>query len=311
MRVSEKCRASGAAAALALALVPSASALASSRAARSGGEPSPPVVTGVSRPTGSVSGGDTVKTKGTGLAGATAVHFGANAATDIKVKTSSSITVVDPPGTSTGAVDVTVTTPLGTSPTSSEDTFTYIGHAPEVSGISPRTGSAAGGQQVGIKGLNLLGATAIHFGSIEAPSFTVNSAKSITATAPAETVGTVDVTVTTPSGTSSFEYCHEGRPCAVEDHYKFKEPKVTHIAPSSGSTAGGTSVIVTGVGFALGSGTSVLFGTTPASSVECASTTECTAVSPAHKAGKEDVRVRVLGDEEESKKGPADVFTFG
>jgi hypothetical protein len=54
---------------------------------------------------------------------------------------------------------------------------------------------------VTITGLQLTGATAVHFGSTAATNVTVNSATSITATAPAGS-GVVDVTVTNPSGTS-------------------------------------------------------------------------------------------------------------
>jgi hypothetical protein len=46
----------------------------------------------------------------------------------------------------------------------------------------------------------------VDFGSTAATSFTVNSATSITATSPAESAGTVNVTVTTPGGTSATSY---------------------------------------------------------------------------------------------------------
>ncbi|MCV4698397.1 IPT/TIG domain-containing protein, partial [Escherichia coli] len=51
-------------------------------------------------------------------------------------------------------------------------------------------------------GTNFTGATAVKFGSASA-SFTIVSATSIQATVPAGTVGTVDVIVTTPGGTSA------------------------------------------------------------------------------------------------------------
>jgi uncharacterized membrane protein len=54
---------------------------------------------------------------------------------------------------------------------------------------------------VTIAGIGFTGATAVSFGSISAKSFTVNSATSITAVSP-KGRGTVDVTVTTPAGTS-------------------------------------------------------------------------------------------------------------
>ena len=68
--------------------------------------------------------------------------------------------------------------------------------------VSPNSGPPAGGTSVTITGMNFTGATAVKFGSTAATSFSVNSATSITATSPRRT-GTVDVTVTTPNGTSA------------------------------------------------------------------------------------------------------------
>jgi hypothetical protein len=73
---------------------------------------------------------------------------------------------------------------------------------PTVTGVSPTSGPTAGGTSVTITGTGFTGATAVKFGTTSAPTFTVNSATQITATAPAGT-GTVDVTVTTPGGTSA------------------------------------------------------------------------------------------------------------
>jgi C1A family cysteine protease len=73
--------------------------------------------------------------------------------------------------------------------------------APTVTGLSPNSGPAAGGTQVTITGTNLTGATAVKFGTIAA-GFTVSSDTQVIATAPAG-AGTVNVTVTTPGGTSA------------------------------------------------------------------------------------------------------------
>ncbi len=54
-----------------------------------------------------------------------------------------------------------------------------------------------------ITGTDLTGATAVKFGSKDAASFSVSSATKITATSPAGSLGTVDITVTTPGGTSA------------------------------------------------------------------------------------------------------------
>jgi sugar lactone lactonase YvrE len=72
---------------------------------------------------------------------------------------------------------------------------------PVVTGISPSQGSLAGGTVVTITGTSFNGATAVRFGSSPATSLSVKDT-TIIATAPAEAAGTVDVTVTTQSGTS-------------------------------------------------------------------------------------------------------------
>jgi hypothetical protein len=74
---------------------------------------------------------------------------------------------------------------------------------PAVKKVSPKKGSVAGGTAVVISGSNFAGATAVHFGALSAAAFTVNSSGIITAVSPASTRGPVDITVTTPWGTSS------------------------------------------------------------------------------------------------------------
>ncbi len=77
-----------------------------------------------------------------------------------------------------------------------------LGAVPAVTTLSPTTGPVAGGTSVTITGTAFTGATAVKFGSTAATSFTVNSATAITAKAPAGSSGMVEVTVTTPYGTS-------------------------------------------------------------------------------------------------------------
>jgi hypothetical protein len=57
-------------------------------------------------------------------------------------------------------------------------------------------------------------------------------------------------------------------------------PVVTGVSPTVGTTAGGTTVTVTGCGFT--GATAVHFGTTAATGVVVNSDTSITAVSPAH-----------------------------
>jgi hypothetical protein len=60
---------------------------------------------------------------GTGFTDATAAKFGSTTAKSFTVNSATSITAVSPKGR--GTVDVTVTTPAGTSPTGAADQFTY------------------------------------------------------------------------------------------------------------------------------------------------------------------------------------------
>jgi hypothetical protein len=81
------------------------------------------MVTGISPASGPVTGGTNVTITGTGLTGATSVSFGQTPAINVNVKSDTQIIVTSPAGS--GLVDVTVTTPGGTSATSSSDQFTY------------------------------------------------------------------------------------------------------------------------------------------------------------------------------------------
>ena len=69
-------------------------------------------------------------------------------------------------------------------------------------------------------------------------------------------------------------------------------PDVSSVSPDFGPTVGGTSVTISGSGFA--SGAAVTFGLTPAAGVNVVSTTEITATSPAG-TGTVDIRVSVSG----------------
>jgi hypothetical protein len=234
--------------------------------------------------------------KGKDLSGATAVHFGANEAS-FTVVSATRINSVSPPGE--GTVAVTVTTPEGTSPLSPADEYEYESRDPGVSKVSTNKGPAAGGVAVTITGVNFKEVSAVDFGDVPAAEYTVNSTTSITAVSPAQSVGLDVVTVTTPFGTSKERFCgpkgHKEQ-CLIGSHYKVLEPTLTSISPASGPTTAGTPITITGTGFELGtSGTTIKFAKGLASDVDCASSTECTALAPGGKARTVDVRVTLSG----------------
>lgn len=174
-----------------------------------------PTVSTVSPSSGPATGGTSVSIAGQALTGVTAVKFGGVNAAAFSFNSDSSITATAPAGTAGATVDITVTTPGGTSTIGASDQFTYIS-PPAISAVAPGTGAAAGGTSVAIAGTHFTGATAVRFGGTSATSFTVNSATSITAVSPAGS-GTVDVTVITTGGTSAT---------GASDQFTYVQPPV-------------------------------------------------------------------------------------
>lgn len=261
------------------------------------GEPIP-TVRSVTPAVGPTSGATTVTISGNTLSGATSVKFGATEASSFTVQSASSITALAPPGT--GVVDVTVTTPAGSSPTGAFDRFTYQA-LPTVLKLSSKSGPPAGGTSVTITGTEFTAAAGVSFGSAPAASFTVNSPTSITAVSPPSVGSTVDVRVTNSVGTSA---------ATSKDHFKYLA-FVEGLSPATGSTLGGTSVTVTGSGFAVGStATTFKFGTTKAKSAQCESSTTCVVIAPAHAAGAVDV-VPIVNKTPGAINAPSDQFTYG
>ena len=78
---------------------------------------------------------------------------------------------------------------------------TLVATKPSISAVAPNVGPATGGASVTITGANFTGATGVKFGTKAAAGFSISSATRIIATSPAGT-GIVDVTVTTPGGTT-------------------------------------------------------------------------------------------------------------
>jgi hypothetical protein len=258
--------------------------------------PPAPAITSVAPTSGSTAGGTSVTITGTDLTGATAVNFGATAASTFTVDSATQITATAP-AHAAGTVDITATTPGGTSATGAGDQYTYVA-GPTVTSVTPTSGPTAGGTSVTIAGTGFTGATAVDFGATAATSFTVDNANQITATAPAHAAGTVDVTVTAPAGTS---------PTSVADQYTYAAaPTVTSVTPSSGPTAGGTSVTIAGTGFT--GATAVDFGGTAATSFTVDNANQITATVPAHAAGTVDVTVTTVGGT--SSTGAGDQYSY-
>ena len=226
---------------------------------------------------GPQTGGSPLTLTGTGLTGATAVRFGAVPATSFTVVSDTQITATTPPGT--GTVQVTAVTPGGTS---NGVPFTYTtAPVPALTSLAPNSGPQSGGTTVTLTGTGLSTAGTVRFGAVPATSLTVVSDTHITAVAPAGS-GTVQVTATTPGGTSN----------AIAYTYT-AAPLLSGVSPNQGPTFGGNTVTLSGTGFTAT--TAVAFGAAAAASFTVLSPTQITAVAPAGNAGPVGVTVTTPG----------------
>ena len=259
----------------------------------------PPSVTALSPAAGPEEAETVVTISGQNLGEASAVHFGSASATNLKQISSTELEATAPASSQAEQVDVTVTTPYGTSTIGGADRFTYVAR-PTVTNATPGKVSVQGGVTITIEGTGFVaGATIVQFGERAATNVKVNSAGSLTATAPPEPAGIVDVTVATPGGTSAT---------SSKDHFTYA-PEITSISPSAGPAKGGTVVTVRGVGFVTGTtATTIKFAKAAGSAVNCASSTECVVTAPAGSAGKVDVQVTVNGAN--SAVVPADKYVY-
>lgn len=174
--------------------------------------------------------------------------------------------------------------------------------APTITGVSPASGSTAGGTSITITGADFHNGATVTVGGAAATGVSVASSTSITATTPAGTTGAQDVVVTNPDGgtvtsTGAFTYTAASS----------SAPTITSIAPTNGSTAGGTSVVITGTGFT--GATAVDFGTTPAAITATTSDSSLTVTAPAASStGPVDVTVTTPSGT--SATSSADQFTY-
>jgi hypothetical protein len=241
----------------------------------------PPTINlnGLSPATGPAGGGTTVTISGSNLGGTSKVTFGGVAATGVTVVNTSEVSAITPAGS--GSVNVTLTTPSGT--TTAPNQFTYI-PAPTIAssgGLEPTDGPTGGGTVVTITGTNLAGTSLVTFGPNAATGVTVVSPNVVTAVSPAGT-GAVTVSLTTPGGTA----------VAPTQFTYYPPPSGVSISPDIGSSGGGTTVTITGSNL---SGTeSVQFGQAPATGVTQVGPNTVTAVSPAG-TGSVDVSITTPG----------------
>jgi hypothetical protein len=168
---------------------------------------------------------------------------------------------------------------------------------PTITGISPTTGPVVGGTTVTISGSGFAGLSEVDFGTYPASIMTVSDTQITVLSSGQVAAGTVDVRVKGPYGTSVI---------VAADQFTYGGPVITGLSPKTGPVAGGTTVTISGTGFAGLS--EVDFGTYSASILTVSDSQITVRSSRQVAAGTVDVRVK--GPYGTSAVVPADRFVY-
>lgn len=222
------------------------------------------------------------------------------------------------PATPPGATNVVVINPdgqFGVLKSSDANHFAFTGSPPALAAsnpISPASGGTLGGTTVTITGSGFQQGATVTFifpsptsdPGARGTATTVNGAgTSITTTTPIHKAGAVNVIITNPDGgsvtaTNGFTFTASAAPTVSSP-----------LSPATGSSTGGTSVTITGTGFAPGA--SVTFGGTQAAFATVNSATAITVSTPAHAAGAVDVFVTNPDGQNSNTLGGAFTYSAG
>jgi hypothetical protein len=236
----------------------------------------PPSVSSVTPSTGPSTGGTKVTIRGTGFVPGATVAIG-SPASSVKVVSETELTAVTT-ATAPGSDEVVVSDANGTSTGGPSYTYTPP-PPPKVTSIEPASGPSTGGTKVTIKGTGFVAGATVTIGN-GATSVKVATATKITAVTSATELGSYEVVVSDANGTSTGGPSYTYVPPAP--------PTVTSVEPASGSSAGGTKLIVKGTGFLAGAAVTIGHAAT---AVKVATPTKITAVTTATEAGSYEVVV--------------------
>ena len=149
---------------------------------------------------------------------------------------------------------------------------------PFIASIAPGQGTIVGGTPITISGAYFTGATSVTIGGALATNMIVVSSTTITAVTPAHAAGSVSITITAPSRTSTFQ-----------NAFSYASSSILSIVPNIGVVGGGALITISGI--YLGGATSVTIGGAPATNLIVVSPTTITALTPTGTLGPADVVV--------------------
>jgi hypothetical protein len=243
-------------------------------------KPPSPSVTSVEPASGTTAGGTLITLRGTNFTQASSVTVGGTACSGLTVidaETARCTTLAGP----AGWASVRITTPGGTS--WSNGYFNYVAPvppAPQVSSVTPSSGSTDGGTSITITGTAFTGATGIGIGGVSCASFNVTSATTATCTTPPGNAGSASVDVTTGNGTN---------PANALFTFIQPPPAISAVSPDSGPPTGGTDITIMGSNFTGATG--ITIGGSPCASFNVTNAMTATCTTPSGNNGAVNVAV--------------------
>ncbi len=255
----------------------------------------PPRIVSLAPSSGAPGGGTVVTVTGSNFVAGTTLALGTQTASLVTVLSATQLTAVVPAGTA-GVVSATVQNPDGQS-TTLPGAFRYV-EAPTLAAISPSSGDVSGGTVVRLTGSGFVAGHVVTFGNTDARSVTVVNDTTLEVVTPARAAGVVDVKLWLVDGT-------ELATLANGFTYTRGAPTIAAVTPTSGPSAGGTTLTISGTNFAAT--TTVTLGGVAATDVVLASPELLRARTPEHAAGA--VEVVVTNDDGQSATR-AGAFTY-
>lgn len=166
------------------------------------------------------------------------VSFDGVSATNIQYPNANEVRVTAP-AHAAGTVSVAIN--LDGQPVASlANAYEYL-PGPTATSVTPAMGLVAGGDTVTISGSNFRNGATVKFGGVAATGVTYVNATTLTAIAPAHSLGKVDVMITNDDGQTS----------TLPNGYRYVSPapSIASITPNAGPQVGGTNVTISGSGF--------------------------------------------------------------
>jgi hypothetical protein len=203
-----------------------------------------PVITSVDPPSGSPTGGTSVRIAGENFTESTSVKFGGVPA--MRSLQSSEVLIAVAPAHAPATVDIEVSN--GKRNAKLTNAFRYELEGPVITKVDPDRGPAKGGQRINIEGRNFQRGAVIKWDGRELSSrFTDTNSMSIVV--PPGRSGSVGIEIINP----------DGKNFVLPDAFQYKGfPQVASVNPATGSRNGNYTITITGNNFEPGAG--VMFG---------------------------------------------------